>query len=369
MDLQECWYQASATYDEWVKTRLEDIAARVGVSVATVSRVVNGKPGVAEPTRRAVLAEVELLGYEQRKVARPRSGLVGLIVPELDNPIFPHFVQEIEGALASNNYTPLLCTATPVVQEGEYIDMLLDRGVAGLVIVSGRNANTEVDHGPYHELRAAGVPLVFINGYVEGLDAPFVSTDDVDAARRAVAHLQGLGHRRIGCAMGPARYLTSQRRIQGFRQGLAAPERPAPERPASGTSGEVTEDLVVHSWWSVEGGHAAMMALLERGVTAVVCGNDLMALGAIRAARERGLEVPGDVSVVGYDDSPLLVFTDPPLTTMRQDVSGMSRHAVAALLDEIHGTPDARRELLFRTDLVVRQSTALPRDRRMAALA
>jgi DNA-binding LacI/PurR family transcriptional regulator len=95
-------------------------------------------------------------------------------------------------------------------------------------------------------------------------------------------------------------------------------------------------------------------------VSAVVCGSDLMALGAIRAARSRGLRVPRDVSVVGYDDSPLLAFTDPPLTTMRQDVAGMSRHAVDALLDEIHGTPQPRRELLFHSELVVRRSTAPP---------
>jgi DNA-binding LacI/PurR family transcriptional regulator len=328
-----------------VATRLEDIAAQAGVSVATVSRVLNGRPGVSDRTRQAVLAAVELLGYDRPQPARVRSGLVGLIVPELDNPVFPLFVQAIETALAAQGYAPLLCTATPVVEENEYVDVLLARGVAGCVFVSGRHANTEADRSRYWELRAAGFPMVLVNGYVEGLDAPFVSADDVESFRTAVAHLLALGHRRIGCVMGPARYVTSRRKLEGFRQGLAGAD-----------GGE----LVVHGIYSVEGGQAATDLVLERGATAVVCGNDLMALGAIRAARARGLRVPGDLSVVGYDDSPLLAFTDPPLTTLRQDVTGMSRHAVEALLDEIRGTPQPRRELLFRTQLMVRGSTAPP---------
>jgi LacI family transcriptional regulator, repressor for deo operon, udp, cdd, tsx, nupC, and nupG len=330
-----------------MKTRLEDVAARAGVSAATVSRVVNGKPGVSEPTRRAVFAAVELLGYDRpAQPARLRSGLVGLIVPELNNPIYPLFVQEIETALAAQGYTPLLCTATPIVQEAEYVDMLLERGVAGLVFVSGRHANTEVDHSGYAELQAAGVPMVLVNGHIEGLDAPFVSTDDVLAGRMAAEHLCSLGHERIGCAMGPARYVTSRRKLAGFRDAL----------PSAG------DDLIVHSVYSVEGGQAATETLLERGVSAVVCGSDLMALGAIRAARARGLRVPQDLSVVGYDDSPLLGFTDPPLTTVRQDVAGISRHAVGALLDEIHRNPQPRRELLFHPELVVRRSTGPRQD-------
>jgi DNA-binding LacI/PurR family transcriptional regulator len=153
--------------------------------------------------------------------------------------------------------------------------------------------------------------------------------------------------------MGPARYVTSQRKVRGFQQALLARDDGADP----GATAEVVDDLVVHSVYSVEGGQAATEALLERGVSAVVCGSDLMALGAIRAVRGQGLQVPRDVSVTGYDDSPLIAFTDPPVTTMRQNVPAMSQHAVAALLDEIRGTPQPRRELLFHTELVVRRST------------
>jgi DNA-binding LacI/PurR family transcriptional regulator len=338
---------------ERVKPRLQDIATRAGVSVPTVSRVLNGQAGVAEHTRRAVLAEVELLGYTRRhRTMTPRRrGRVGLIVPELDNPIFPHFVHEIENCLAASGFLPLLCTATPVIDESEYIDMLLDEGVAGMVIVAGRNSNTEADKRQYHQLRSASMPLALVNGPVDGLQAPSASTDDGDAVRRAVHHLHALGHSRIGCVIGPARYVTTQRRVDSF---LRATRRD--RGPATGHG----EDLVVRTWWTLEGGHAATQTLLDRDVTAVVCGNDLMALGAVRAARARGLRVPADVSVVGYDDSPMLTLTDPPLTTIRQNVAGISRHIVSALLDEIHGEPPHRQEMLFTAELVVRGSTAPP---------
>ena len=324
-----------------MRTRLSDIAARAGVSVTTVSRVVNGKPGVSEHTRQVVLAELEALGYD-RAGGRSRSGLVGLMVPELINPVFPAFVQHVERALAAGGCTPLLCTTTPVIQEDEYLDTLLARGVTGILFVSGRHANTEVDHSRYHALRSAGVPLVLVNGPLPDLCVPQLSSDDAGALSAAVEHLRSLGHERIGCAMGPARYTTSQRKVEGFLRAMTDAD---------------AEDLVVHSVYTVEGGQAAAEVLLDRGVTALVCGSDLMALGAVRAVRARGLDVPTDVSVVGYDDTPLLGFTAPPLTTMRQDVPAMSRHAVGALLDEMNGVAGPRRELLFSAELVVRGST------------
>lgn len=194
--------------------------------------------------------------------------------------------------------------------------------------------------------------------WLPDLDAPFLSVDDVEATRMAVDHLIDLGHVRIGAVMGPSRYSTTRRKIAGYELGT---------RDLAQTPGT---ELVVNSVFSVEGGYAAMQVLLGRDVTAVVCGSDLMALGAIRAVRGHGLEVPGDVSVIGYDDSPLLSFTDPPLTTVQQDVSGISRQAVDALMDEMNGVQQPRHELLFSAQLVVRGSTgpavhlrpARPRD-------
>lgn len=342
-----------------VRARLADIAVQAGVSEATVSRVLNGRPGVAEETRRTVLTALDVLGYERPARLRTRSaGLVGLIVPELVNPIFPAFAGVIESALARHGYTPVLCTQSPGgATEDDYVEMLLERGVSGIVFVSGMHADTLASRERYAGLVARHLPIVFVNGFAEGVDAPFVSDDDVAAMDLAVTHLAQLGHTRIGLAVGPDHYVPVLRKRRGFVSALASLGVPPDQAAAQ----------VAHGFFSVEGGQAAALSLLDVGCTAIVCGSDMMALGAVRAARSRGLEVPEDVSVVGYDDSPLIAFTDPPLTTVRQSVEAMGIAAVRALLDEINGTPAPHAEYVFRPELVVRGSTGAAKVSRPSA--
>jgi DNA-binding LacI/PurR family transcriptional regulator len=333
---------------------LADIAAHADVSEATVSRVLNGKPGVADSTRELVLTSLDVLGYDRPSRLRRRSaGLVGLVMPELTNPIFPAFAQTIETSLAHHQFTPVLCTQTPGgVHEDDYVQLLLDRGVAGIIYISGLHADTTADPERYRRLRDRGLPIVLVNGYHEGIDAPFISNDDVASMELALTHLVQLGHRQVGLAIGPDRYVPVIRKIQGFRASMK-----------SLLGRDDVDELVERTMFSVEGGDTAAARLIERGCTAIVCGSDLMALGAIRAARRAGLRVPDDVSVVGYDDSPLIAFTDPPLTTVRQSVQAMSEAAVRALLDEIAGEPAPRAEFVFRPELVVRSSTGACRSR------
>jgi DNA-binding LacI/PurR family transcriptional regulator len=334
-----------------VTARLADIAAQAGVSEATVSRVLNGKPGVSAPTRESVLAALDLLGYERPLRLRQRSaGLIGLITPELDNPIFPAFAQIIGQALTRQGYTLVLAIQTPGGStEDELVEMLVERGVAGIIFASGLHADSTADPGRYARLRGQGVPFVLINGFSEHIDAPFVSPDDRGAARLAVTHLAALGHRRIGLAVGQKRFVPVQRKIAGFVSAMGE-VLGLPEQDAL--------SLVRHSLFTFEGGQAAATALLAEGCTAVVCASDMMALGAVRAARALGFSVPRDVSVVGFDDSPLIAFTDPPLTTIRQPVPAMSQAAVDALLEEIGGSPAPRGEFVFLPELVVRGSTS-----------
>ncbi|MFD4630598.1 LacI family DNA-binding transcriptional regulator [Streptomyces sp. NPDC058284] len=330
--------------------RLVDIAAHAGVSEATVSRVLNGKPGVAAATREAVLAALDVLGYERPVRLRRRSaGLIGLITPELDNPIFPAFAQVIAQALTRQGYTPVLATQTPGGStEDELTEMLVDRGVSGIIFVSGLHADTTADMARYDALRGQDVPYVLVNGFSAEVAAPFVSTDDRAAMRLAVTHLTSLGHTRIGLAVGPKRFVPVVRKIEGFR--LALQER-------LNLTDEDAAELIQHSLYTLEGGQAAATTLINRGCTALVCASDMMALGAIRAARDLGLSVPTDISVVGFDDSPLIAFTDPPLTTIRQPVQAMGQAAVRALLEEIGGTPAPHGEFVFMPELVVRGST------------
>ncbi len=165
---------------------------------------------------------------------------------------------------------------------------------------------------------------------------------------QTVSHLVQLGHTRIGLATGPSRYVPALRRREGF---VAALGRSLDLSPAE------AEHWIDEALYTLEGGAAATRRLLERGATTVVCGSDPMALGAVRAVREAGLEVPGDVSVVGFDDSRLTQFFDPPLTTVRQPVQTMGLAAVAALADAIEGEPGPSHEYLFRPELVLRSST------------
>ena len=326
---------------------LTDIADQAGVSTATVSRVLNGKTNVADITRRQVLVALDLLGYERPDTLHQAvHGLVGLIVPELSNPIFPMYAQEIEQLLAADGRIPLLCTQTPGgTSEDAYIEMLVDRGVAGIVFVSGRHSDITGDVTRYQRLRERGVPVVTINGNAPDIMAPGFTTDDGAAVRIAVEHLVSLGHRRIGLATGPTRMVPAQRKRVGYEEAM--------QSLVPGEQLRVAESL-----YTYEGGASAARALIEDGCTALVCGSDIMALGAIQGARAAGLEVPRDLSVIGYDDSPLMPMTDPPLTTVRQPVTSISRAAVTSLLNAVAGDEVSDTEMLFLPDLIVRASTA-----------
>lgn len=337
-----------------VRGRLADLAAYAGVSEATVSRVLNDKPGVASSTRQAVLTALDVLGYERpSKLRRSSAGMIGLIVPELTNPVFPMFAQVIENQLAGAGYTPLLCTQTPGgVHEDEYVQMLLARGVSGIVFVSGLHADTRASLDRYAALRERGLPIALVNGYRDGLDATFISHDDVASMTVAVRHLRELGHTRIGFATGPARYVPVQRRVQGYRAAMAD------------VPGVDLDPLICTTLFSIEGGAAAGRQLIEAGATAIVAGSDVMSLGVLRAARQAGLRVPDDLSVIGGDDVPFMAFIDPPLTTVRMDVSAMAEAAVSAVLEEIAGEPVEHREYLFAPELILRSSTAPAPTRR-----
>ncbi|MEV6863737.1 LacI family DNA-binding transcriptional regulator [Streptosporangium subroseum] len=318
--------------------RLAEVAKKVGMSEATVSRVLNGKPGVSEATREAVLTALDVLGYERPTQLRgDRARLVGLVLPELQNPIFPAFAEVVGGALAQQGFTSVLCTRTlGGVSEAEYVALLLQQQVSGVVFAGGLFAQADASHEHYELLLERRLPTVLVNAAVEHLAFPQVSCDDVAAAEMALGHLRSLGHEQIGMVLGPPDHVPSQRKLAAAR---------------------LDEEFVEHTMFSLEGGHAAASRLIRRGVTAIICASDLMALGAIRAARRAGFSVPGDISVIGYDDSALMNCTDPPLTTLRQPIDAMGRAVVDLLAAQIDKALVPADELLFEPELVVRAST------------
>ena len=331
--------------------RLAEVAKYVGVSEATVSRVLNGKPGISDATRAAVLTALDVLGYERpTKLRGERARLVGLVLPELQNPIFPAFAEVVAGALAKRGLTPVLCTRTADgVSESDYVDMLLDQHVSGVIFAGGDYAQADADHEHYRRLLDRGLPVVLVNASISDLGFPTVATDDRHAVEQAYSHLASLGHQRIGLILGPRDHVPSSRKLTAFQSS---------HRLAGGDVDEARPGkLIERTIFSMEGGHAAATRLIKRGVTAFICASDVLALGAVRAVRRQGLSVPDDVSVVGYDDSMFMICTDPPLTTIRQPIEAMGQAVVALLVSEIAGNQVPADELLFEPELVVRGST------------
>ncbi|MET7520067.1 MULTISPECIES: LacI family DNA-binding transcriptional regulator [unclassified Streptomyces] len=328
--------------------RLAQVAQKVGVSEATVSRVLNNKPGVSEATRQAVLTALDVLGYERPTQLRgERARLVGLVLPELQNPIFPAFADVIGGALAQQGLTPVLCTQTNGgVSEADYVELLLQQQVSGVVFAGGQFAQADARHEHYRLLSERKVPVVLVNAAIEDLGFPCVACDDAVAVEQAWRHLSSLGHERIGLVLGPDDHVPSMRKLAAAR-GVV--------RAAGGT---LPEDAVERAMFSLEGGHAAAARLIRRGITGIICASDPLALGAVRAARREGLRVPDEISVVGYDDSAFMNCTEPPLTTVRQPIEAMGRAAVELLVTQIQGGSVTPGELLFEPELVVRGSTA-----------
>jgi DNA-binding LacI/PurR family transcriptional regulator len=300
---------------------------------------------VSDATRAAVLTALDVIGYERPTQLRGgKARMVGLVVPELQNPIFPAFAEVVAGGLAQRGFNAVLCTRTGSMSEAEYVEMLLERQVSGMIFAGGQYAEADAPHDHYTRLRELRLPVVLVNAAADHLDFPRVSTDDAVAMEQAYGHLAHLGHERIGLILGPHDHMPSRRKLEAFERIAGAPQ-----------------DLVERTRFSIEGGHAAATKLLERGATGIICASDPLALGAVRAARRAGLDVPGDLSVVGYDDSPLMACTDPPLTTVRQPIEAIGRAAVEMLAGQIEGTEVAAEELFFEPEIVARGSTATAR--------
>jgi LacI family repressor for deo operon, udp, cdd, tsx, nupC, and nupG len=329
-----------------VTKRLAEVAKKAGVSEATVSRVLNGRSGVSESTRASVLTALDVLGYERpTKLRGERGRLVGLVLPELQNPIFPALAEVVTASLAQRGFTPALCARTiGGVPEQDYVEMLLDHQVSGVVFAGGSYALAGADHAHYRRLLDRRMPVVMVNAGVDHLGFPHISTDDAVAVEQAYGHLRSLGHEKIGMVMGPEDHMPSRRKLAAVAE----------------FAGWTADDdwMVERTTFSMESARLAAARLIQRGVTGMICASDVIALGSIRAARRMGLEVPRDVSVVGFDDSMLMTCTDPPLTTVRQPIEMMGQAAVDLLVNQIEGTGVAPDELLFEPELVVRGSTA-----------
>jgi DNA-binding LacI/PurR family transcriptional regulator len=233
----------------------------------------------------------------------------------------------------------LVCPSTSeTVAEQDYLDHFTEIGAAGVIVVNGRYAQNGVGYDAYQRLIDRGLPVVLVNGIYPDCPVPAVSIDVRAAAALGVQHLARLGHRRIGCLVGPMRYSTSQLFVAGYETAMA------------GVNGG--ETFTSETLFTLEGGRAGMAPLLEAGFTGVVAAGDVMALGAIAAVRSWGADVPEQVSVVGLDGTPMTTLTSPALTTLRQPVNRMAAAAAASLMTQIRGEAVSPAPQLFQPELV-----------------
>jgi len=324
---------------------LRDVAQHAGVSVATASRVARGSLAVKPDTRERVERSMrELLYLPPGRL--PATGVIGLLLPNFENPIFPTIAQALEARTAAAGYASILCTTrSAAFREVEYVHMLLDRQVDGMIFVSCEMTNLSGEHDHYSRLVAEGARIVFVNGALNTLAIPSVGVDERAAAELATQHLLALGHTRIAFASGPTYYLPAVHKADGWESALLA-------------AGIARDGLVQHEDFTVEGGLRAgrkLLALPNRP-TGIICSNDLMAIGVLQAASEAGLSVPGDLSVVGFDGIEAAAWTNPPLTTIEQPIDDIAQTAVDSLRVLIEA-PRPLPNSYFRPNLRVRSST------------
>ena len=278
------------------------------------------------------------------------TGVMGMLVPELANPVFPVLAQAIERCATERGYASILCnTEGEVDHEIAYVHMLLDRDVDGMIFISCEMTNLEGDHDHYARLIEDGARLVFVNGALSAFDVPSVRVDEEAAGEIATHHLLSLGHLRIGFVAGPSHYLPTQEKSRGRSRALRS-------------VGVDPNGLVAHGEFSFSGGRAALRQLLERAdpPTGVICSSDVMAFGVMQEAAAAGLRVPEDLSVVGFDGIEAIGWTRPPLTTVEQPIDQIAETAVGALTALIDAPERPLPNFVFRPKLRPGSSTAPP---------
>jgi LacI family transcriptional regulator len=329
---------------------LRDVAQLAGVHPATASRALNPqtRPLVNADTARKVLRAAESIGYQPNPIARSlktaRSRTVGLVIPDLTNPLFPPIVRGIEDVLTSAGYNAwIVNTDNDPEREEAQVESLRSRQVEGLIIATARRT-----HPLLVDLHRQSVRMVLINRRVDGLELPSVAAADDAGIGMAVAHLAGLGHTRIAHLAGPRDTSSGVTRARAFQQ--AVRELGLADDPAL---------IMECGYWSETEGAHGLRRLLDSGIafTAVVAGNDLIALGCYDVFAERGMTCPDDMSVVGFNEMPFLDKMRPPLTTVSVPHYEIGMEAARLLLDTIEEPDRHPRSVLLAPSLVVRAST------------
>ncbi|MEE1920656.1 LacI family DNA-binding transcriptional regulator [Pseudomonas sp. 148P] len=326
---------------------IKDVAALAGISYTTVSHVLNKTRPVSEPVRLKVEAAIAELDYVPSAVARSlkarSTATIGLLVPNSVNPYFAELARGIEDACERNGYCVILCNSDDNPQkQRSYLRVLLEKRIDGLIV-----ASVGEDRDLLDSLSSVRTPMVILDRALEGVDADLVRIDHEQGAYLATRHLLDLGHTDIACINGPADTSVATLRLAGFHRAL----NEAGVKPEAGR--------VVNSDFTSLGGYGAAANLLRGSrPTAIFAGNDMIGMGVLRAAAERDISVPDELSVIGFDDIQMCQYVYPALTTVGQSIRDLGEMAASVLLRRISGPgPVAVEQRIVAPKIVLREST------------
>lgn len=331
------------------KVTIRQVAEEAGVSVTTVSQILNDKGGrFSQETRDRVLAVKDRLHYvpdfNARNLILHSSKMLGVLIPDLSNPFFSSFVRGIQDYSRYATYMPMVFSANHDVKlETYYLGKLLEHSVDGLIIASASITAEAIDK----LVKPMQVPyLLFDQNQIANL-ADRIEVDDYHGGYLAGQHLAKLGHRHMGIMLPEDSTINVQKRLQGFKKAMH-------------DAGLNADNCIeIYASFSMESGYQATQKVLDSGVSAIFCADDLLAIGLYRGLNERGLKVPDDLSIVGYDDIELAKYIHPQLTTIAQPVSEIGRESAHLLVNRLEN-PDIDRQLIkFPVKLVKRESTSL----------
>ncbi len=328
-----------------VKITINELARRSGVSPSTVSRALNDDPVISEETKRKVRQVAEELNYtpvrnRKKSSTRKRSKIIALMITDISNPFFPEIVHGVEDLAFDFGYSVSLWnTREDIEREKQYVETIKESEVDGIILGSSRIKEEQIK-----AIAESDIPCVIMNRIVEGL--PSVFADYENGAYQATKYLVNLGHERIALINGPVSAQPSWWREKGFLRALKESEK------------EAEENLLSFNSPTVEGGYVATLKLLSISnlPTAIFAYNDLVALGAMKAIREKNLLIAKDISLVGYDDIFLSAYLDPPLTTVSQPKYMMGKLAADLLFRLINGEKIKNNQISFKPELIIRSS-------------
>lgn len=332
---------------EFKNITIKDVAQEANVSIATVSRILNGKDKVSSELTERVEKAVKKMKYQLNDVARSlkikESRSIGLIIPDIENPFFPALVRGVEDMAQQHNYAVILCNTDGRVEEEEkYIQFLFSKRVDGMVFTESLDNKKNIAL-----LASTGIPVVLLDRRVEGMAASTVVTDNRLGAFMATEHLIQLGKKNIAFLNGSVKLSSGAERASGYRDAL------------SKYNLDYNPQLVVNGAFTYDSGYEAADSLVKSGqpFDAIFASNDMIAIGAIECLGKHQIRVPEDVGVVGFDDIRMAGWYKPALTTIRQPVYDMGKCAVTILVNQITGLRDDYYEEIFMPELIIRQSS------------